>query len=170
MKKNLFIGALFSLLTLTNNQLNAQSTANTEQPAKTLAIGMKHQGGIIVVLNPDGKSGLIMQHQLGKTCDWTQAVTYCENFVQGTNKPYSDWRLPTVEECRAIYKNKDLLKMIQPLWTSTEIEVKTTYHNGTAVGVSGLPRAYYFDFYHGIEVAHNKISNSPKTARAVRVF
>lgn len=92
-----------------------------------LQIGMPYKGGIIVYLNGDSSSGLVMQKNdiPQDSMDWWKAKSACENL---RDSGYSDWRLPTVEEWDRIFYNYREVDVFETdwsknYWTSTEEEI-----------------------------------------------
>jgi hypothetical protein len=85
-RKTFKLFILTHFLLLNHNQMYAQ-----------LRIGMPHKGGIIVYLNSDSITGLVLQkNDIPKdSMDWWKATTACENL---RDSGYSDWRLPTFDE------------------------------------------------------------------------
>ena len=75
------------------------STSATSKPS--LKIGQEYQGGIIVILNSDGKSGVVAAlSNLDNSMNWADANKACQDLVANG---YDDWRLPTAKELAAIY-------------------------------------------------------------------
>ncbi|MFN5890617.1 MAG: DUF1566 domain-containing protein [Bacteroidota bacterium] len=104
---------------------NTSKPATTTTAAKPLAVGQEHLGGIIVKLNTDGKSGLIVAGQdLPQQMTWADAKKAVDDMVvKGPNYDFTDWRLPTKDELQACNDNlfsQNLGGFLQTAyWTST---------------------------------------------------
>ncbi len=76
-------------------------------------IGQEHLGGIIIVLNPDGNSGLVIQKtDLPKELSWFDAKTEVDKLGSG-------WRLPTIDELNQINAHNSILNLKNSYWSST---------------------------------------------------
>lgn len=119
-----------------------------------LKVGDAHLDGIVAVLNADGKSGLIMQKSnMSKALSWKDANTAITNLGNG-------WRLPTVEECIAIYKINSVLKIRA-----------TSYWTSSPYGTIGY--VFTFSFQSGKSTTNNTISfrgENTHSVRAVKPF
>jgi hypothetical protein len=122
-------------------------------PSKAqLKIGQEYQGGIIAVLNNDGKSGLITT----KSSDflwmtWNNANSKCKNLGNG-------WRLTTANEWIEIFKNKNILTIVDSViyWCDAmENEI--------------FPNLFCFRFGKIIESGYHKYDGE-YSFRAVRSF
>jgi hypothetical protein len=74
----------------------------------SLSIGSNYEGGIILSIDNDGQQGLIVARsdQYDGPTGWDNAKNLCDSYVSdGFNK----WRLPTIDELKMIYKNRDLI-------------------------------------------------------------
>ena len=92
-----------------------------------LHVGMLYKGGIIVYLNSDSSTGLVMQkNDIPKdSMDWWKATSACDNL---RDSGYSDWRLPTIEEWDRIFHNVREVEVFETdwssnYWTKTEEEI-----------------------------------------------
>lgn len=109
--------------TVKPNTSKPNTTASTT--AKPLAVGQEYLGGIIVKLNTDGKSGLIVAGQdLPQQMTWADAKKAVDDMVvKGPNYDFTDWRLPTKDELQACNDNlfnQNLGGFLQTAyWTST---------------------------------------------------
>lgn len=77
----------------------------TNSSPSPFTIGQRHQGGIIVSLYCDGLSGLITPETditNNNTQSWIVAHEKSEALVYNG---YDDWKLPTVSQLRAMYRN-----------------------------------------------------------------
>lgn len=131
------------------NQLAKQNTNQSQ-----IQIGSSYQGGIIIKVDETGEHGLIMSTEDLGDGNWTHAVELCDNY---SNENYDDWRLPTLEELRIIYANKNIVSNFQEnwYWSSTE-------------DPDNLEQAYHLGFMSGDEMSVPK--EHGKFFRAVRNF
>jgi hypothetical protein len=88
------------------------------------AMGIYYQGGIIFDLDNTGEHGLIVaQDDLfnGNKTDWANAKILCDSF---NIDDYHDWRLPTLDELKLIYEQKDNIAGLKNdlYWSSTELD------------------------------------------------
>jgi hypothetical protein len=81
------------------------SQLNTNEINNNLHIGSPYQGGIIVQLDQTGEHGLIMSNEDLGDGNWFHAIELCESY---SNDGYEDWVLPSINELKIIYDNKDL--------------------------------------------------------------
>lgn len=127
--------------------------------AGDLLIGKEKLGGVIVSADDNGEHGIIISTEdLGTELEWNAAKDVCEKYRAGGK---DDWRLPTNEEFKLIYKNLTLSKVKLEsayYWTSTVYN-----HN------FGTTWPYSFDLSRG-ESDHNKGMVNKFHVRAVRNF
>jgi hypothetical protein len=138
----------------TKSRENQDSAPSADEINPTIQVGAQFQGGIIVQLDETGEHGLIMSTEDLGDGNWTHAVELCDNY---SNENYDDWRLPTLEELRIIYVNKNLVSNFQEnwYWSSTE-------------DPDNLEQAYHLGFISGDEMTVPK--EHGKFVRAVRNF
>ena len=131
------------------NQLAKQNTNHSQ-----IHIGSSYQGGIVIEIDEAGEHGLIMSNEDLGNGNWTHALKLCDNY---SNENYDDWRLPTLEELRMIYANKNIVSNFQEnwYWSSTEEP-------------DNLEQAYHFGFISGDKMSVPK--EHGKFVRAVRNF
>jgi hypothetical protein len=119
-----------------------------------LKVGDPHLDGVVAILNADGKSGLIMQKSnLPKALNSLDTKTAITNLGNG-------WRLPTVSECNAMYKNNSILKI-----------PATAYWTGSPYGNQGY--VFTFSFQNGTSAINTKVyigGSNTQSVRAVKPF
>ena len=130
------------------------SPKTTNEINNTIQIGSPYQGGIIVQLDETGEHGLIMSNEDLGDGNWFHAEQLCENY---SNENYDDWRLPTIEELRVIYRNKNIVNNFEDNW----------YWSGTE-DQNNTDRAFHLGFISGDEMSVPK--EHGKFIRAVRNF
>ncbi len=114
-----------------------------------LKVGDAHLDGVVAVLNSDGKTGLIMQKSnISKALNHKDAKTATTNLGNG-------WRLPTVQECIAMYKINSVLKI-----------PATAYWTGSPYGTQGY--VLTFSFQSGTSSPNNTISLRGDNTQSVR--
>lgn len=133
---------------------NQVSAPSTEEINPTIQIGAQFQGGIIIQVDETGEHGLIISMEDLGDGNWNHAVELCDNF---TNENYDDWRLPTLEELRIVYANKNVVSNFQEnwYWSSTE-------------DPENNEQAYHLGFISGDEMSVPK--EHGKFVRAIRSF
>jgi hypothetical protein len=116
MRKNFLLWGFTLFLFINCNRIYAQ-----------LHLGMLHKGGVIVYLNSDSSTGLVMQkNDIPKdSMDWWKATSACDNL---RDSGYADWRLPKVEEWDRIFYNVSEVEDFEidwssNYWTKTEEEI-----------------------------------------------
>ena len=93
--------------------------------AQKRMIGEKLGGGIVFDVSADGLHGLIAQTiDQAKASNWlkaTKVVTIQTNYSPEA-KGFSDWRLPTEEELKKLYMQKNIVGGFAkvPYWSSSE--------------------------------------------------
>jgi Protein of unknown function (DUF1566) len=127
-------------------------------------IGETYQGGIIFSIdNSGGKHGLLAAPiDQSDSANWEDAKRLCSEYRGGG---FSDWRLPTLEELKQMYKNISAIDSLDTsgvYWSSTEDE--HSRFNGNAINAMGK----------SFEMVYESNITAPKfnlnRARAVRDF
>ncbi|MEN9998772.1 MAG: hypothetical protein RI922_1762 [Bacteroidota bacterium] len=127
--------------------------------AAELLIGTAKEGGIIFSSDDKGTHGLVISSKdLGTELDWNEAKAICESYSAGGK---DDWRLPTNEEFKLIYKN---LILSNVKLESTYYWTSTVYNHNF-----GTTWPYSFDMLRG-ESDHNQGMVNKFHVRAVRNF
>lgn len=135
-------------------KIEAKKITTEPEVKKTIEIGTKYNGGIIIQLDETGEHGMIMSEADLGSGDWNQAVLLCKQY---TIESFDDWRLPTIEELHIIYANKSLANNFEQnwYWSSTEDTENSEY-------------AFHLGFMSGDEMSIPK--QDGKFIRAVRNF
>lgn len=105
------------------------------------------------ILSSDGI--MVQKYDISSGATWDDANNLCKASKVGG---YSDWRLPTIGECKAIYTNKKKLNIIDDYyWTSEE----SSYYN----------KYYYYSFYDSSYRRYDYvISSNTYRVRCVRTL
>jgi len=93
---------------------------------KNLKIGQKYEGGIIFHLDNSGNHGKICATTDLGAFSWESALEICTNSkINGFN----DWSLPSMEELRMIYKNRNEIGGFNNYWywSKTENDSKNSF-------------------------------------------
>jgi hypothetical protein len=135
-------------------KIESKKITTEPEVKKTIEIGTKYNGGIIIQLDETGEHGMIMSEADLGSGDWDQAVLLCKQY---TIESFDDWRLPTIEELHIIYANKSLANNFEQnwYWSSTEDTENSDY-------------AFHLGFMSGDEMSIPK--RDGKFIRAVRNF
>lgn len=133
---------------------NQVSAPSADEINPMIQVGSQFQGGIIVQVDETGEHGLIMSTEDLGHGNWTIAVELCDNY---SNENYDDWRLPTLEDLRVIYANKNIVSNFQENW-----------YWSTTEDPDNLEQAYHLGFMSGDEMSVPK--KHGKFVRAVRNF
>lgn len=129
-----FVNGSYAVGRVTVNASNISSTQTLTTGSvlmDDLRIGQHYQGGIIVVMNSDGKHGLIAADQdLPGTFSFTaaqQAVKVSSNY-DAAGQAYSDWRVPTRTELNTLWQHKDIINASGTFyWSSTATSGKNAW-------------------------------------------
>jgi len=94
------------------------------QAQRAYTIGKKFGGGIVFVVSPDGRHGLIAETQDQGTCNWNEAFSLISNPANHSapGKTFTDWRLPNKEELSKLFKQRKIVGGFTNYyyWSSTE--------------------------------------------------
>jgi len=96
-------------------------TSKTNGP--NLQIGEIYQGGMIFQLDESAEQGLIISIEDLDNSSWFHAEKICGNH---SNENYNDWRLPTIEELRVIYKIKISLIIFKIICIVSNVSINWT--------------------------------------------
>lgn len=118
---------------------------------------LKGRQGIVVRVNTDRKSGLVMS--LDETqCSWDDAVVWASSFG-------GDWRLPTVQELQAISNIREKLDAVLSEYGMPVLGSKYYWSSEE----NNYPNCVWLvDIYYGGK--HNYTKNSTNYVRAVSAF
>jgi len=96
-----------------NTSNSPAANNNSNGNATQLKLGQEYLGGLIVLLNADGKSGLIIQkNDVPTLMNWDKAMSECSKLGEG-------WRLPSRDELRDIHNN-NILQLKNTYWSITK--------------------------------------------------
>ena len=115
-------------------------------------LGKSLYGGTIIGLLDD--SILILAPKETETrLNWSEAIEYCSKL---SSNGYQDWRLPSKDELKEVYNNKDVLD-------SKEAFVEDSYWSSSEFSSTNAWKQY---FYNGNQ--YNGIKTTAYYVRAVR--
>jgi hypothetical protein len=121
---------------------------------RQLNIGDQYQGGIVIKVDNSGSHGLIMSNNDLGSGTWDNANKLCDAY---SKDGFDDWTLPTFEELRIIYNNKNIGSKFQNNW-----------YWSNEVDYSNPSRALHLGFINGDRAYVSK--EHGKFVRAVRRF
>jgi len=134
-----------------SNANNNTSQMEQSSNGRSITIGQSYEGGIVFYVDESGEHGLMADdHDYGKM-QWDDAMRACQNKGSG-------WHLPTKEELKKLYENKDkasglVNKINECYWSSSEYETTSAWHQ---------------NFVSGNQNSNSK--NYTLSVRAVRAF
>jgi len=130
-----------------NTSNSPAANNNSNGNATQLKIGQEYLGGLIVILNNDGKSGLIIQkNDVPTLMNWNDAMLEGSKLGEG-------WRLPSRDELRDIHNN-NVLQLKNNYWSITKANSHHAYICELGIGYknSGHANGKFVDIFEKYSV------------------
>lgn len=108
--KLMFSALLVSLLLFSCIDSNE---TETEADFKSMVLGSSFQGGILIHVYDDNKSGLIVSNETLGAGNFEAAQSACADYKSGG---YDDWELPYLSDLKIIQSKKNLLSSYEHNW------------------------------------------------------